>query len=157
MTVLVRPAEPQDAALICEFLWALAEQSELPAKVGVADVSRLFFGAGPHVFSDIAMADGEAIGFSTWFYDVDTFAGAKGIHLEDLYVRPQARGSGAGLALMSALARRCRDEGLASLEWSVLPANASALAFYGHLGATPKSGWITQRLWGAPLAALADR
>ena len=91
-----------------------------------------------------------------WFYSVSTFEGHHGIYLEDLFVRPAARGLGIGKALLGALARRCRDEGLARLEWSVLDWNAPAIAFYDHIGAISKTEWITRKLTGPALAALAD-
>ncbi len=98
---------------------------------------------------------GEPVGFAFWFYNVSTFEGRRGLYLEDLYVRPQARGLGAGKALLAHLARRCLDEGLARMEWSVLDWNAPAIAFYDGLGASAKTQWITRQLKGEALQALA--
>ena len=69
---------------------------------------------------------------------------------------PEARGSGAGVALMRRLAQRCRDEDLRRLEWQVLDWNAPTIAFYDRLGATAKSEWITRSLSGPALKALAE-
>jgi GNAT superfamily N-acetyltransferase len=90
-----------------------------------------------------------------WFYSYSTFRGRHGIYLEDLFVAPDARGLGAGKALLAGLARRCRDEGLPRLDWAVLDWNAPSIAFYDSLGAEALDGWTTRRLTGAPLERLA--
>ena len=124
--------------------------------IDAAAVSAALFCEGPRAFCDIAEADGEPVGFALWFYSFSTFEGRHGLYLEDLFVRPKARGGGAGLALMRRLAQRCRDENLARFEWAVLDWNAPSIAFYDRLGAAAKSDWITRRLSGAALAALAE-
>ena len=155
--IAVRPATPADAATIHRFILDLAEYEKLrhEAKASEADTAAALFGPNPRVFCDIAEADGAPVGFALWFYNFSTFEGRHGIYLEDLFVRPSARGAGAGLALMRRLAQRCRDEGLSRLEWAVLDWNAPSIAFYDRLGATAKTDWITWRLSGAALAALA--
>ncbi len=158
MSIAIRPAAPADAALILAFIRELADYERLLhlVKIDLAGVEAMLFGERPRAFCDIAEHDGEAVGFAFWFYSVSTFEGHYGLYLEDLYVRPKARGQGAGLALMAHLARRCRDEGLARLEWAVLDWNAPAIAFYDRLGATAKTEWITRKLTGPALAALAQ-
>jgi GNAT superfamily N-acetyltransferase len=154
----VRPATPADAELIVGFIRGLAEYERLlhEVKIDVAGLDAALFGANPRAFCDIVEAEGAPIGFALWFYSFSTFEGAFGIYLEDLFVVPEARGKGAGLALMRRLARRCRDEGLARLEWAVLDWNAPSIAFYDRLGAAAKGDWITRRLSGEALAALAS-
>lgn len=157
MTVNVRPAVPADAALIHGFVRALAEYEKLLHEVEAteADLSRHLFCDNPRLFCDIAEANGKPVGFAIWFYNYSTFRGRHGIYLEDLFVVPEARGLGAGKALLQRLARRCVDEGLARLEWAVLDWNAPAIAFYDSLGAGAQTDWIVRRLTGEPLAALA--
>jgi GNAT superfamily N-acetyltransferase len=154
----VRPATPADAELIVGFIRGLAEYERLlhEVKIDVAGLDAALFGANPRAFCDIVEAEGAPIGFALWFYSFSTFEGAFGIYLEDLFVVPEARGKGAGLALMRRLARRCRDEGLARLEWAVLDWNAPSIAFYDRLGSAAKGDWITRRLSGEALAALAS-
>jgi GNAT superfamily N-acetyltransferase len=120
-----------------------------------ADIAGSLFGANPRLFCDIAEADGAPVGFAVWFYNYSTFTGRHGIWLEDLFVNPEARGLGAGKALLRRLAERCRDEGLTRLEWSVLDWNAPSIAFYDSLGASAKTEWITRRLSGEALERLA--
>lgn len=157
MRTVIRAARPGEAPLILAFIRELAEYERLlhEVKTDVADVDRLLFSPSPKAYCDIAEADGEAIGFALWFYCVSTFEGRCGLYLEDLYVRPSARGAGVGRALLTHLARRCQDEGLARMEWSVLDWNAPAIAFYDSLGASAKTEWITRRLRGEALRALA--
>jgi GNAT superfamily N-acetyltransferase len=153
----IRSATAGDAALIHDLLRELADYSGLSGafRVRQTDISRLLFSSAPRVFGDIAEVDGEAVGVAIWFYNINTFEGQAGLYLEDLYVRQAARGTGTGRALMTALARRCCEEGLASIEWSVMAGNELGLDFYAHLGAAPKSGWIAHSLSGQSLQALA--
>jgi len=157
MSVAVRPARADEAGLIHGFIRELADYEKLLHEVRTTeqDVAALLFGPSPRAFCDICELGGEAVGFALWFYNVSTFEGRHGIYLEDLYVRPSARGVGAGKALLAALARRCRDEGLTRLEWAVLDWNAPAIAFYDGLGASAKSEWIVRHLTGEALERLA--
>jgi GNAT superfamily N-acetyltransferase len=157
-SVAVRPATPADAGLIYGFIRALADYEKLLHEVVAteADVAGALFGASPRVFCDIAEVDGRRVGFALWFYNYSTFRGRHGIYLEDLFVVPEARGLGAGKALLRRLAQRCVEEGLARLEWAVLDWNAPSIAFYDSLGASAQTDWIVRRLTGEPLRALAD-
>jgi GNAT superfamily N-acetyltransferase len=158
MTVRVRSAVHQEVELIHAFIRELAEYEKLAheVKISVGDVGRILFSATPRAFCEIAELDGEPVGFALWFYSVSTFEGRHGLYLEDIYVRPAARGVGAGKALMAALARRCVDEGLARFEWAVLDWNKPSIEFYDRLGATAKTEWITRRLSGEALRRLAE-
>lgn len=155
--LLIRPAGPADAALIMSFIRDLAEYERLLHAVEAteSDIARDLFGPNPRVFCDIAEAGGEPIGFALWFYSYSTFRGRHGIYLEDLFVRPQARGRGAGKALLRRLARRCVEERLGRLEWAVLDWNAPAIGFYDSLGAEALGDWIVRRLTGEALDRLA--
>jgi GNAT superfamily N-acetyltransferase len=155
--VSVRPAAAEDAALIWRFIRDLADYEKLLPEVEAteADIARDLFGPDPRVFCDIAEADGEPVGFALWFYNYSTFRGRHGIWLEDLFVVPEARGKGAGKALLKRLAKRCVAEGLGRLEWAVLDWNAPSIAFYDSLGAAALDDWTTRRLSGAALERLA--
>ncbi|WP_051091220.1 GNAT family N-acetyltransferase [Methylopila sp. M107] len=159
MSVSIRSAVPSDAALILAFVRELADYEKLAHEV-VADEAALtdaLFGSNPRVFCDIAEQDGAPAGFALWFHTFSTFEGRHGIHLEDLFVRPRFRGAGVGRALVERLARRCVDEGLARLEWSVLKWNAPAISFYESLGAVAMDGWTVYRTHGAALARLSGQ
>lgn len=157
MTVTVRPATPADASLIHQFILDLAEYEKLLDTVQAteADTAAALFGDKARAFADIAEIEGQPVGFALWFYNYSTFVGRHGIYLEDLFVRPSARGAGAGKALLANLAKRCVDEGLGRLEWSVLDWNAPSIAFYDSLGAAAMDEWIIRRLTGEALRKLA--
>jgi GNAT superfamily N-acetyltransferase len=157
MTTTVRAARPSDSALIYGFIRDLAEYEKLLDEVDAteAGTAKALFGPDPRIFCDIVEVAGEPMGFALWFYNFSTFRGRHGIYLEDLFVRPQARGQGAGKALLRALARRCIEEGLARLEWAVLNWNQSAIVFYDGLGAASKAEWTTRQLTGEALQELA--
>ena len=144
----IRPAEPDDAPLIFAFVRELANYERLSHEVVATaeDIRTALFGAEPRVFCDIAEWEGAPAGFALWFYNFSTFRGRCGIYLEDLYVRPAHRDRGLGKGLLARLAGRCRDEGLARLEWAVLDWNAPSIAFYESLGARPNSEWTVYRL-----------
>ena len=159
MSVSIRVAQAEDVALIYRFIIELAEYEKLAHEVAAtaADIELALFGPDPRAFCDIAEIEGEPIGFALWFYNFSTFQGRAGIYLEDLYVRPQARGRGAGKALLANLAKRCLEEKLGRLDWAVLDWNAPSIAFYDSLGAEAKADWITRRLSGEALSQLAGR
>jgi GNAT superfamily N-acetyltransferase len=89
-----------------------------------------------------------------FFHNFSTFEGKPGIYLEDLFVRPEARGSGLGKALLSHLAMLAVERDCARLEWSVLDWNAPAIGFYKKLGARLMDEWTVMRVDGAALARL---
>ena len=156
MAVSIRPAAAPDAPLILAFIRELAEYERLlhVVRTTLADVEAMLFAPHPRAFCDIAEVDGEPVGFAFWFYNLSTFEGRHGLYLEDLYVRPAARGQGAGKALLAHLAARCLREGLARMEWAVLDWNAPSIAFYRKLGAVPMDEWTTFRLTGDALDRL---
>jgi len=153
----LRAATPGDIDLVLAFIGELAAYERLAhaAVATAADIEAALFCDHPKAFCDLAEVAGEAVGFALWFYNFSTFVGRHGLYLEDLYVRPQARGSGIGRALLRRLAQRCVGEGLGRLEWAVLDWNAPAIAFYDSLGSVSMDDWRIRRLDGAALRALA--
>jgi GNAT superfamily N-acetyltransferase len=155
----IRFAGADDCAVILGFIRELAEYERLLHEV-VADEAQLratLFGARPAAEVLLAELGGAPVGFALFFPSYSTFLGRPGLYLEDLFVRPAARGRGCGLALMSALAQIAVARGYGRFEWSVLDWNEPALGFYESLGARPQSEWTVHRVTGAPLAALAER
>lgn len=157
--LVIRRAEARDVATILAFIRELAEYERLLDAV-VADEAQLratLFGERPAAEVLLAELAGEPVGFALFFQSYSTFLARPGLYLEDLFVRPAARGRGCGLALMAALARIAVERDYGRFEWSVLDWNEPALGFYRSLGAVPQAEWRVQRLVGAPLAALAAR
>jgi GNAT superfamily N-acetyltransferase len=136
----------------------LAEYERAAANCYVTDsqLTDTLFADSPAVFGHVAVdGSGEAVGFALWFLNFSTWLGSHGIYLEDLYVRPHARGTGAGRALLATLAAICVERGYPRLEWWVLNWNP-AREFYEVLGAVAMDEWVPYRLAGAPLLALAS-
>ena len=158
MSVTVRVASPADSPLILRFIRDLAQYERLLHEVEAteADIRRDLFGENPRCFCDIAEAGGRPVGFALWYYSYSTFQGRAGIFLEDLFVETDARGLGAGKALLARLAQRCVEADLGRLEWSVLDWNTPSIAFYDSLGAAAKTGWTVRRLDGEALERLAE-
>lgn len=155
----IRSAQPGDVALILGFIRELAEYEKLSDQV-VADPAQMtehLFGARPFAEVLIGEVEGEAAGFALFFHNYSTFLGKPGIHLEDLYVRPSARGTGLGSALLSKLASLVIERGCGRLEWSVLDWNEPAIGFYQRLGAEPLDGWTAYRLIGPALNELSQK
>ncbi len=159
MSLSIRPAVEPDLDLVIGFIRALAEYERLADEVRLDPevLATHLFGSAPKAEVLIAERDGAAVGFALFFHNFSTFEGRPGIYLEDLFVSPEARGSGAGKALLAALATLALERGCARLEWSVLDWNTPAIDFYRSLGAKSMDEWTINRVEGAALAALAGR
>ncbi len=155
MSVTLRDATLEDAALIQGFVHALAvyEKLEHEAKATAAEF-RAALQSG-HIGALIAELDGTPVGFALWFFSFSTFVGRRGMYLEDIFVMPEHRGAGIGRAIFRDLARRAVALGCQRMEWSVLDWNTPAVNFYRALGAKPMDEWTVQRLDGDALAKLA--
>lgn len=153
----VRRATPSDVDAVVELIHELADYERAPEECHVtsAQLHTALFGADPAVFAHVAELDGAVVGCAVWFKNFSTWDGVHGIYLEDLYVRPSARGSGLGRALLVALADECVRQGYTRLQWSVLNWNEPAIGFYHALGAVPLDEWTTYRVSGAALTTLA--
>ncbi|MFF9211703.1 MULTISPECIES: GNAT family N-acetyltransferase [unclassified Streptomyces] len=156
---MIRPATPADLPVIHTLIQELAAYEKAPheAKATPAQLHDALFSAHPAAFAHIAEDDdtGEPVGFALWFLSFSTWRGTHGIYLEDLFVRPAARGAGHGKALLTELARICTERGYQRLEWSVLNWNEPAIGFYESLGARPQDEWTVYRLTDEALTNLA--
>ncbi|MEJ5977423.1 GNAT family N-acetyltransferase [Novosphingobium sp. PS1R-30] len=157
MTLSIRPAAPDDLPLIAALIRELADYEKLAHEVRFepAVLASHLFGARPMAEVAIGEVDGVAQGFALFFHNFSTFEGKPGIYLEDLFVRPEARGAGLGKALLAHLAALAVQRGCARLEWSVLDWNEPAIGFYGKLGARPLDDWTVMRVDGLALTALS--
>ena len=158
MTVAIRPATAADVPDILGFIRDLAAYEKLAHEV-VADEAALaatLFGARPAAEVLIAELAGEPVGFALYFTSYSTFLAKAGLYLEDLFVLPEWRGHGLGLALMKRLAAIAVERGCGRFEWSVLDWNEPAIGFYKSLGATLMDGWSIVRVTGDALQKLAS-
>jgi GNAT superfamily N-acetyltransferase len=125
------------------------------AKATVADIRRDGFGARRYFETLLCFRGRQPIGFALYFFTYSTFVGRPSIWLEDLYVVPEARGVGAGKALLAELARIAVRRRCGRLEWTVLDWNTPSIRFYESLGAKLRKDWILTRRTGEPLRRLA--
>ncbi len=160
MTISIRPAVAADLPLIADLIRALADYEKLLHEVRFDEAvlgEKLFGhngGHGPYAEVVIGEVDGAAQGFALFFHNFSTFEGRPGIYLEDLFVRPEARGAGLGKALLAHLAALAVERGCARLEWSVLDWNEPAIGFYKALGARLMDEWTVMRVDGPALQRL---
>lgn len=157
MTVSIRPATSADVPLIADLIRALADYEKLGHEVRFdqAVLGIKLFGPRPYAEVVIGEVDGVAQGFALFFHNFSTFEGKPGIYLEDLFVQPQARGSGLGTALLAHLAALVLERDCARLEWSVLDWNEPAIGFYKALGARLMDEWTVMRVDGDALRQLS--
>lgn len=156
-TITIRQATRDDVPLVLEFIRELARYERLEHEVSASeeDLRQALFGERRHAEVVFACSAGEPVGFALFFHNFSTFKGRPGIYLEDLFVRPQARGRGIGKRLLAYLARTAVERRCARLEWAVLDWNEPSIGFYRSLGAAPMDEWTIFRLTGDALALLA--
>ena len=157
MTLTIRPATAADLPLIAQFIRDLAEYEKLAHEVRFdeAALGGRLFGARPYAEVLIGEIDGTPQGFALFFHNFSTFEGKPGVYLEDLFVRPEARGSGLGKALLKRLAAIAIERDCARLEWWVLDWNEPSIQFYKALGAKLMDEWTVMRVDGGSLHDLA--
>lgn len=162
-SINIRRAEPADTGLILAFIRELAEYERAPeqAVATPALIRQHLFGSGlgrgPSAECVIGEVGGVPEGFAVFFHNFSTWLGKPGMYLEDLFVRPGARGSGLGKALLKHVAAIAVERGCERFEWNVLDWNAPAIGFYRKLGATALDEWTIHRISGPALLALAGR
>jgi GNAT superfamily N-acetyltransferase len=153
---MIRTAVAEDVDALVTLIHDLAEFERSPGSVEITagQLRDSLFAPSPTVFAHVAEEQGHVVGMAIWYLTFSTWTGRNGIHLEDLFVRPEARATGVGRALLAELASIAARSGYARVEWSVLDWNETALGFYRSLGAVPLDEWIGYRLSGEALATL---
>ncbi|MBS1801442.1 MAG: GNAT family N-acetyltransferase [Acidobacteria bacterium] len=154
--LLIRPATPADVPEMLVFIRELAEYEREPeAAIATAeDLLRDGFGDRPVFGCLIAEWDGQPAAMALYFHFYSTWRGNAGIHLEDLFVRPQFRRKGIAKALFARLAQITLERG-ERFQWHVLDWNQLAIDFYESMGAGMLGEWRIMRLDGEALQALA--
>lgn len=153
----IRAASPDDAPVIRSLIRELAEYEKAPndAIVTEEQIRETLFGPLRRAEVVIGCEGVDAVGFAVFFHNYSTWLGRPGLYLEDLFVRPHARGRGYGRRLLAHLAMVAEERGCARMEWSVLDWNTPAIGFYRALGAIPMDEWTVYRLTGPSLSSLA--
>lgn len=153
----IRPARPADVPAVVAMVHELAdyERAADQCRLTEEQLTAALFCPAPALFGHVAVDDrDEPVGFTLWFLNFSTWAGVHGVYLEDLYVRPEHRGTGAGRLLLAALAEICVERGYERLEWWMINWNPAA-RFYASIGAVQLDEWVPYRLSGPALHGLA--
>lgn len=155
--MLIREAKREDSNTILKFVKELAAYEKAEHEVLATEqmIEDSIFSEHSSTKAIICEKDGNPIGFAVYFFNYSTWLGKHGLYLEDLFVSPSERGSGAGKALLKHLAGIAVANDCGRFEWNVLDWNKPAIDFYESLGAKPKSEWLGYQLTGEHLTALA--
>lgn len=152
----IRSANAADTDVVLTLLRALADYEKLTHKflIDAETLKRDFFCERPLAYCDLLFEGDEPAGIATWFWNYSSFAAARALYLEDLFVQPRFRGRGYGKALLQHLARTAVKHDALRMEWSVLPWNTPSIDFYESLGAEKMTDWLIYRLSGDALQRL---
>ncbi|HVM27249.1 MAG TPA: GNAT family N-acetyltransferase [Mycobacteriales bacterium] len=156
----VRAAVPDDVPVLLQLVRELAAYEREPDAVEATEelLHAALFGPDAVASCHVALDEhGGVAGFALWYVTFSTWKGLPGLWLEDLFVRPSARGLGLGKALLQALAGVCVERGYPRFEWWVLDWNTPAHGFYASLGARAEDAWTTWRLDGEALQELGGK
>jgi GNAT superfamily N-acetyltransferase len=154
---MIRVALKEDAPRIHQLIKDLAEYEKLAseAKATLQQIEETIFGDNPIAFCHVAESEGQVVGIAIWFLNYSTWTGKPGIYLEDLYIDPDYRGKGFGLAFLKTLAAICVEREYERFQWWVLDWNEPSIEFYKSIGAVAMDEWTVFRVSGEALKKLA--
>ena len=157
MATTIRLATNDDIPAILRLIKELAtyERAEHEAVATTEQLNEALFGDSPTATCHVGEVDGEVVAIALWFLNFSTWLGRPGLYLEDLYVTPEHRVSGIGLALMKTLARHCVEMDYPRFQWWVLDWNEPSIDFYKSLGAVAMDEWTVYRMSGQALEDFA--
>ncbi len=140
--MIIRKGTIQDMPSVLLLIQELAEFEKEPnaVEISVKDLEKDGFSENPLFQTFVAEVENEVVGVALYYYRYSTWKG-KTIHLEDLVVKENKRGTGAGFALYSEIIKQGQKEGVKRIEWNVLDWNTNAIQFYEKSGATILDDW----------------
>ena len=145
--MIIRKGEQKDMKSVLELIQELAVFEKEPdaVELTVADLERDGFGSNPLFHTFVAEIDENIVGIALYYYRYSTWKG-KTIHLEDLIVKENQRGSGVGFALYSKIIEQGKIDNVRRIEWAVLDWNIQAIEFYKKSGAKILEEWRTVQM-----------
>ena len=145
--MIIRKGEQKDMKSVLELIQELAvfEKEPNAVELTVADLERDGFGSNPLFHTFVAEIDENIVGIALYYYRYSTWKG-KTIHLEDLIVKENQRGSGVGFALYSKIIEQGKMDNVRRIEWAVLDWNIPAIEFYKKSGAKILEDWRTVQM-----------
>src|SRR3990167_7125247 len=153
----IKTAGIEDVPFILNFIKELAGYEKLAHEVVATEdlLKETLFGGRANAEVIIGYLNHQPICFALYFHNFSTFLGRPGIYLEDLFVKPEARGKGIGQKVLAYLAHLAKTRNCGRLEWWVLDWNETAINFYKRIGARAMSEWTTYRVTGQALDDLS--
>jgi len=154
----IREAKQADSSAIMQLIHDLAVYEKAPEQVETNEneIAAALFADQPKVFANVIEVDSQVVGIAIWFLNFSTWQGKHGIYLEDLYIKPEYRGNGYGLAMLKYLAALCVERGYGRFQWWVLDWNTPAIEFYKSQGAIAMDEWTVYRVSGENLKKLGS-
>ncbi|MEL1246192.1 GNAT family N-acetyltransferase [Flavobacterium sp. DGU11] len=145
--MVIREGKKEDMPAVLGLIKELAAFEKEPDAVVVTvdELVRDGFGDSPLFHTFVAEADGEVIAMALFYYRYSTWKG-RTIHLEDLIVKEDKRGTGAGSALYKEVIKFAKADGVRRVEWVVLNWNTHAIEFYERSGAAILQDWLTVQM-----------
>lgn len=139
---MIRKATEKDMPYVLELIQELATFEKEPdaVVVTVADLVRDGFSEHPLFHCYVAEKENTIIGMALFYYRYSTWKG-KTIHLEDLIVKADQRGTGVGFALYKEIIKQGKKDKVRRIEWNVLDWNTPAIDFYEKSGAKVLDDW----------------
>jgi ribosomal protein S18 acetylase RimI-like enzyme len=158
MKLEIRIAGPQDIPQIITLLRDFAKYEKLSEYCTITPdkLHDVMFGPEAYVRAMVAANGERVVGFAIFFRFFASFRGERGVYLEDLYVDPEFRRSGAGDKILRAIARTAKADGFERIDFQVLDWNEPAIAFYRKLGAEANADETHFRFGGSAFARLAE-
>lgn len=147
--ITIRPATPADAPQLLRLINALAEYEKLdpPTPEAQERLIRDAFSPAPRFHVLLAQAaDGQLAGYAFIMETYSTFLAKPTLYLEDLFIHPDFRGTGAGSAMFSAIKAEAKKRGCGRIEFVVLDWNNLAREFYHRKGGKHMKDWVFYRV-----------
>ncbi len=147
MSLTLRTALPGDEFVLLELIKGLAEYEK-----DLESVENTPEKLGKDLFDSkiceaiLTEQDGVVVGFAIYYTSYSTWKGPC-MYLEDLYVVPEARGTGAGGKLFDRVVEIAKERNYARMDWQILDWNAPAIEFYKKRGARIDEDWLNGRLF----------
>ncbi|MEO6197849.1 MAG: GNAT family N-acetyltransferase [Dehalococcoidia bacterium] len=156
--VSVRRATLADSETLIRLMEGLAAYEKLtPPDEAAKERFRAHLAEGKRFEAVLAEASGEAIGYALYFESYSTFRANPKLYMEDIFVEPAHRKSGAGFALFKAVVKEADRRGCVAVEWQVLDWNQLAIGFYERVGGRHEKQWPPYTLGRAEMDTLLDR
>jgi GNAT superfamily N-acetyltransferase len=158
VSLAVRPLARADLPALLDLIDGLADYEKLtrPDAEARTRLATDAFAEPPPFHVLLAEVDGTPVGYAFYFFTYSTFLARPTLYLEDIFVLPDWRGHGAGIALFRACTRAAVDRGCGRMDWQVLSWNEPSIRFYERLGARHLDAWLPFRLDAEALAAVAE-